>query len=159
MYEHLLVALDGSAAAERALDHAEALAIAFRSEITLLRAVVSAETLIAQTSASGTAVGEVAPLVDPVPIVEADHAAAVEYLEAVRARLLQHNLKVNVELPEDPAAEEIVERARAHNMSLIIMTTHGRGGLARAFFGSVADSVLRHAPCPVLLIRITEDDA
>jgi nucleotide-binding universal stress UspA family protein len=159
MYEHLLVALDGSAAAEQALDHAEALAIAFSSTITLLRATVSAETLIAETATTGTAAGEVGSLVDPTPILEADHAVAAEYLDAVAARLRQHNLTVRTELPEGPAADEIVERARALGVSLIVMTTHGRGGLARAFFGSVADSVLRHAPCPVLLIRISEDDA
>jgi nucleotide-binding universal stress UspA family protein len=38
------------------------------------------------------------------------------------------------------------------------MTTHGRSGLGRVFFGSVADNVLRHAPCPVLLVRITDKD-
>ena len=43
MYEHLLVALDGSAAAERVIDHAEALAVAFHSTVTLLRATISAE--------------------------------------------------------------------------------------------------------------------
>ena len=158
MYEHLLVGLDGSPAAERALDHAEALAIAFRSDVTLLRAVVSAETLIAQTSASSSSVGEVVQPVDPMPILEADHAAAAEYLEVAAARLRAHGLTVNLELPEGPAADEIVERARALNVSLIVMTTHGRSGLARAFFGSVADSVLRHASCPVLLIRIPKGE-
>jgi nucleotide-binding universal stress UspA family protein len=37
------------------------------------------------------------------------------------------------------------------------MTTHGRSGLGRAIFGSTADSVLRHATCPVLLVRITAE--
>jgi nucleotide-binding universal stress UspA family protein len=47
----------------------------------------------------------------------------------------------------------IVERAEALGVSLILMTTHGRSGLGRAIFGSTADSVLRHAHCPVLLVR------
>jgi nucleotide-binding universal stress UspA family protein len=40
---------------------------------------------------------------------------------------------------------------------LIAMTTLGRGGLGRAVLGSVADSVVRHAPCPVLLVRVDEE--
>jgi nucleotide-binding universal stress UspA family protein len=52
----------------------------------------------------------------------------------------------------------IVERARELGISLILMTTHGRSGLGRLVFGSIADSVLRHAACPVLLVRITDAD-
>ena len=158
MYEHLLVALDGSPAAERVLEHAEALAIAFHSSITLLRATVSAETLLAQTANSGTTLGDVAPYVDPTPILEADQDAAVDYLNNVVARLRQHTLTVTTEHPEGPAAEAIIDRARALGVSLILMTTHGRSGLGRVVFGSVADSVLRHAPCPVLLVHVTRAD-
>jgi nucleotide-binding universal stress UspA family protein len=155
MYEHLLVALDGSPAAEQVLEHAEALAVAFHSTITLLHATVSAETVLAQTASGGTTLGDVASYVDPTPIVEAERDSAVDYLNGVAARLRQHKLTINTEHPEGPPAEEIVERARALGVSLILMTTHGRGGLGRVVFGSVADSVLRHAPCPVLLVRVS----
>src|SRR2546425_719971 len=60
--------------------------------------------------------------------------------------------------PEGAAREVIVERASALGVGLILMTTHGRGGLGRLVFGSTADSVLRHAPCPVLLVRIQAAD-
>jgi nucleotide-binding universal stress UspA family protein len=157
MYEHLLVALDSSSAAERVLDHAEALARAFGSTVTLLRVTISPEELIAET-ASAENIGEVVPLIDPTPIVEADRESAVEYLERVAARLRQHNLSVTYEEPEGPPADTIVQRARELGTSLILMTTHGRGGLGRLVFGSVADAVLRHAPCPVLFVRVTEHD-
>jgi nucleotide-binding universal stress UspA family protein len=157
MYEHLLVALDGSPAAEKVLVHAEAIARAFKSSVTLLRATVSAETLIAETAA-GENVGEVVPLIDPTPIVEADRQTATEYLESVAARLRQHDLTVTIEEPEGPPADVIVERARELNVSLILMTTHGRSGLGRLVFGSVADAVLRHAPAPVLLVRVAEEE-
>ncbi len=140
MYEHLLVALDGSPHAEKVLDHAEALAIAFRSTITLLRATVAAEQLLAETASSGGTLG--------------DGAAY-----GVAARLRQHNVTVNTEHPEGPAADEIVKRATELGISLILMTTHGRGGLGRVVFGSTADSVLRHAPCPVLLVRVSEEES
>ena len=156
MYEHLLVALDGSRPAERVLDHAEALARAFGSEVTLLRATLSAEMVIAQTGAGDAAVGQMTPTMDPEPVLEADHSTATDYMNRMAERLRQHNIKVTVDLTEGAANTVIVERARELGVSLILMTTHGRGGLGRMVFGSVADSVLRHAECPVLLVRITE---
>jgi len=158
MYEHLLVALDGSPAAERVLEHAEALAVAFHSTVTLVRATISAEVILAETANSSGTLGDGGQFVDPTPILEADRAAAVEYLDGVAARLRQHNLTVTTEHPEGAAAEEIVKRARELQVTLILMTTHGRSGLGRVIFGSVADAVIRHAPCPVLLVHVTHDD-
>src|ERR1700686_3589478 len=97
MYEHLLVALDGSPTAERVLDHAEALAKAFGSTVTLFRATVTAEALMAQTAGAGQSVGDVGPLIDPTPIMEAEREEAVSYLNGVAARLKQHNLNVLTE--------------------------------------------------------------
>lgn len=158
MFEHLLVPLDGSPAAERVLEHAEALADAFHSTITLLRATISAEMFVAETAGGDTVVGDVGATLDPTPVLEADRAAASDYLNAVAEPLRRRNLKVNLEIPPGPASEVIVERAAALGVSLILMTTHGRSGLGRVFFGSTADSVLRHATCPVLLVRITSAD-
>ena len=50
----------------------------------------------------------------------------------------------------------IITRARDLDASLIAMTTHGRSGLARLVFGSTAEAVLRHPPCPILLVRVGE---
>jgi nucleotide-binding universal stress UspA family protein len=158
VYAHLLVALDGSPAAEHALEHAEAIAKAFGSTVTLFRATATAEALMVQTAGAGQTVGDIGPLIDPTPILEAEREEAVSYLNGVAARLKQYNLTVLTEHFEGPPAEEIVERARALDVSLILMTTHGRSGLARVVFGSVADSVLRHADCPVLLIRVKNDE-
>jgi nucleotide-binding universal stress UspA family protein len=156
MYERILVALDGSPAAEGVLEHAEALAAAFGSQITLVRATLSPEMVLAQTGAAEAATVEVPPTVDPEPILEADHDTAGEYLSSVAARLRQRSLPVTVETPEGTANNVIVERAKALRADLILMTTHGRGGLGRVVFGSTADSVMRHAPCPVLLVRIPD---
>jgi nucleotide-binding universal stress UspA family protein len=158
VYEHLLVALDGSPAAERVLEHAEALASAFGSQVTVLRARLSAEMVIAQTGAGDAAVGQVAPTMDPQPIVDADTSSAEDYLNSVAARLRNLNVRVTVESPPGPANTVIVERAATLGVSLILMTTHGRSGIGRMVFGSTADSVLRHAPCPVLLVRITDEE-
>jgi nucleotide-binding universal stress UspA family protein len=55
-------------------------------------------------------------------------------------------------------AREIVEYARAHDVSLIVMGTHGRGAMAHLVVGSVAERVVRLAPCPVLTVRHPERD-
>jgi nucleotide-binding universal stress UspA family protein len=147
MYERILVALDGSPAAERVLAHAEALATAFGSHVTLLRATLSAEMI-----------GPIGPPIDPEPMLEADQETAADYLARVAATLKQRNLDVDTETPEGPAHTVIIERAAAVGAGLILMTTHGRSGLGRMVFGSTADSVLRHSACPVLLVRITDQD-
>lgn len=54
---------------------------------------------------------------------------------------------------EGPARTEIVRYARAHDIGLIVLATHGRSGLAHVIIGSVAESVVRTAPCPVLTVR------
>jgi nucleotide-binding universal stress UspA family protein len=156
VYEHLLVALDGSEAAEQVLPHVEALAEKFGSTVTLLRAVMSAEILLAQSATAGPAVGDVAPPMDPTPVLEAERSSAREYLAGIERRLSSKGIKTTTELPEGNASDVIVERASALNVSLILMTTHGRSGLGRIVFGSTADAVLRHAACPVLLVRIHE---
>jgi nucleotide-binding universal stress UspA family protein len=50
-------------------------------------------------------------------------------------------------------AEQIVEFAREHNCDLVVMGTHGRTGLSHLLVGSVAEHVVRHAPCPVMVVR------
>jgi nucleotide-binding universal stress UspA family protein len=154
MYEQLLVALDGSRAAERVLEHAEAIASAFGSHITLLRATLSAEVVVAESSAGETPIGQVSSVLDPEQVIEADQSTTIEYLESVANRLRQQGLHVSTEDPPGPAEAVIVERAAALGAGLILMTTHGRSGLGRMVFGSVAESVLRHASCPVLVVRI-----
>jgi len=158
MYERLLVALDGSKAAEGVLEHVIALAGAFGSQVTVLRATDSPEVLLSQTSTAGPSIGDVAPAMDPMPILQAEQTTADEYLKNVADQLRARNVSVECEHREGVASEVIVERAQALGVSLILMTTHGRSGLGRVVFGSVADSVLRHATCPVLMVRISADD-
>jgi nucleotide-binding universal stress UspA family protein len=155
MYEHLLVALDGSEAAERVLPHVEGLAEAFHSKVTVLSAVVSLEALVAQSSMSGPGdSASLAPPVDATELLEAEQSGTTDYLSRIVARLRARGLSVETDTPEGDPAEQIVARADALGASLILMTTHGRGGIGRLVFGSTAEKVLRHATCPVLLVRI-----
>jgi nucleotide-binding universal stress UspA family protein len=96
--------------------------------------------------------------VDPTPIIEEDRREAASYLEHVAERLRRRGITVQCVHPESSPADAILEHARRSNSDVIALTTHGRGGLGRLVFGSVADEVLRKAPCPVLLVRATIDN-
>jgi nucleotide-binding universal stress UspA family protein len=119
--------------------------------VILLRAVPALERAVA--AQAGIAAG----FVDPTPVIEQERSEATLYLERVGERLINRGLSVVWKQPEGSASEAILEHAQASNADLIALTTHGRGGLGRAVFGSVADEVLRRARCPVLLLRVTEE--
>ena len=155
MYERILVALDGSEIAERVLPHAEALARAFGSTVILLRASTSPQRLMAELSPGLDVATPV--ILDPTEILEDEQTEIAQYLEGVTGRLRMAGVTVQTDEPPGDAADEIVQRAGALGADLIAMTTHGRSGLKRLVFGSVAQSVLTHATCPVLLVRVTEE--
>jgi nucleotide-binding universal stress UspA family protein len=81
---------------------------------------------------------------------------AQEYLAPVAVELRNKGVRVTTEVRSGAPAQEIVAAAREAGADLIAMSTHGRGGLGRLIFGSVAEAVLREAEIPVLLMRTTE---
>jgi universal stress protein A len=92
----------------------------------------------------------------PMPVVgpAEDDLRAIESDLASAAR--RHGLRIDgaFELVVSPAPGPcIVQKAEELGSDLIVMGTHGRGGVARAVLGSVADWVVRKAPCPVVVIR------
>jgi nucleotide-binding universal stress UspA family protein len=83
--------------------------------------------------------------------------------DAIRERLLkimatrEHQaLKPSFQVISGAPATEIVRYAKDQAIDLIVMGTHGRGVVAHAVMGSVAEKVIRHAPCPVLTVRHPE---
>jgi nucleotide-binding universal stress UspA family protein len=151
MYERIVVALDGSALAERCLPHAEALAEKFGSRLTLVRVILPAATVAALVEPS---IGGV-PL-DPQLIedaLETEEGEARTYLEHIANALRRKGFTVHTEIPEGAAVETIVACVKRLQANLLTLTTHGRTGLARLVYGSVAEGILKQAPCPVLLVR------
>jgi nucleotide-binding universal stress UspA family protein len=69
------------------------------------------------------------------------------------------NVRVEHRLEEGDASKVILEVAQEIHAGLIVMGTHGRTGLARLLVGSVAEKVLRSAPCPVLTVKIPLPEA
>ena len=125
MYGTILVPLDGSPLGERALPYATAIAKAAGAHLRLVR---------------------VAPAAAP--------SGAAEYLRRVAAALSRPPVSPTVStaaLAGDPATEILAE-ARRTGAGLVALSTHGRSGLGRWLYGSVADAVLRRAGVPVLLV-------
>jgi nucleotide-binding universal stress UspA family protein len=154
IYQRIVVGLDGSALAEQAMPHAAALAERMGAVLVLVQALTSRRELAlspaAYAAAIGLSPGEAATWSQ---VEEAEQRQAVAYLEAVAGPLRGQNQVVECRTPRADAADALIEHAGELDHSLIAMTTHGRGGLRRLVLGSVADAVVRRAPCPVLLAR------
>jgi nucleotide-binding universal stress UspA family protein len=88
--------------------------------------------------------------------VEQTTADALEYLAPLADDLRTRGIRVRTEVRRGEPVDEIVDCAREADADLIAMTTHGRSGLGRLLFGSVAEAVLRQAEIPVFLMRMTE---
>jgi nucleotide-binding universal stress UspA family protein len=148
MYERLLVPLDGSEPAEAILPFVEQVAGPLDSEVVLFRVVEPISPAEALTA------GVVTP--DTLALREMD---AKRYLSEVERRLSKRRLRLRTLVGLGPPAEEILAAAKATGADLIAMATHGRSGLGRVLFGSVAEAVLRASSVPVLVIRTTSGSA
>lgn len=155
MYDRILLPLDGSELAEAVEPHAMAMAKKFESEVILLQVVTPVSTLVARM-----APGLVAPATTAQISVEAareqfqaEMREATQYLSSVAQRFQAEGVATRTHVMEGEPAETILEYAKDADVSMICMSTHGRSGLGRTIFGSVADEVLRNSHLPVLLIR------
>ncbi|NJN99471.1 MAG: universal stress protein [Anaerolineales bacterium] len=143
-YQHILVPLDGSALAELALADAFAVAELSRAELTLLQVVPPIDHVIATEA-------EYPIFIDQQ--WEAKKEEAREYLLGVCERAGCPDIPVHTVVEMGSAAETIIDYAHHHPIDLVVMATHGRSGLQRWVYGSVADKVLRGATQPILLVR------
>jgi nucleotide-binding universal stress UspA family protein len=138
MFERILVPLDGSPRAELILAQIARILRREDAEILLLRAV------------------NIPASVDPIyrePALRIEREAALTYLHDVARRFNAAGAKVHARVAEGAPAEVILDVAAREGATLIAMTTHGRGGLARWAMGSVAEKVARAANIPLLLVR------
>jgi nucleotide-binding universal stress UspA family protein len=146
-YHCVLVPLDGSPLAEAVLPFVSKLARPLGLEIALLRVVPLVTPKVVQGGNRQIILDQGERLMEE----------AEAYLRGVAARLVADGFRVTTTVRTgDEVAHEIVAGARECQADLIGMMTHGRTGLGRLFFGSVAEAVLRHAPVPVFVVRATE---
>ncbi len=135
----VLLATDLSAASARATE--QALELAGRLEAELLAvSVIDPGSLRLPGGRFGTRVDQ----------VRAQREAVAQDLVARGRRI---GVQVNFLIWEGEPGESIVEAANAEHADLIVVGSHGRGTVGRFLIGSVSDHVVRHAPCPVLVVR------
>jgi nucleotide-binding universal stress UspA family protein len=142
--QHILVAHDFGAAADSALAYAGGFAAKLGARVTVLHA------------------HDVPAYADPAAFVAAfEFAAEAEQevastLQRVATRARAPNVEVNTVLTYGEPSAEIVNAARSLGADLIVMGTHGRKGMSHVLLGSVAEKVVRSAPCPVLTVHAAQ---
>jgi nucleotide-binding universal stress UspA family protein len=143
---HILVPTDGSALALKAAAYAGDLARAVGARITVL--VVHDDNLIQQMSwGPGAAMS-----VEQVRAAIEDGAKRKELADALTALGRQEVAPHAMQLWGHPA-EQVVQCALDGKVDLIVMGSHGRSGFKRVLLGSVSNTVVNHAGCPVLIVR------
>lgn len=145
-FQSIIVPLDGSKLAEAALPDAARIARKFAVEVLLLRAYSNPYAPF--VSGGGHYAVNLEALLQDI------RDAGRSYLEAKIADLKKRGVEqISYLLQEGDAADEILAVAEQSPESLIVMSSHGRSGVRRWLLGSVAETVVRHAHCPVLVMR------
>jgi nucleotide-binding universal stress UspA family protein len=134
-WTRMVVALDGSPRGEQILEEVVPLARRLQASVELIRTALPPITMRGLGDVPGVEFVD-----DPMP-----------YLESVKAWLATQGIDASIKRLEGRAGAEILRHAAERDATLLCMTTHGRTGLPLALLGSVADEVIRHAPCPVLI--------
>lgn len=173
----IIVALDGTLEAERALAPARELALALGAPVVLVRSgEAPAEPLadpgpLAVAAVPGaTPIGNIAvtPILPAAPAPQvanvhpvpdpADHpvenSETTGYLNIVANDLSAQGLHVEQVAASGDPAEALIAEARVRDAAMIILARQRRSGLGKLIFGSVSETVLRDAPCPVLVIPV-----
>jgi nucleotide-binding universal stress UspA family protein len=146
MYKKILAPMDGSPFSECTIEHVKGIAAGCNvPEVVLFRVVepMSSNDLAALGQMSATSLEQ----------VEAwKKSEATEYITGMVQRLTQEGVSARGEIVSGKAEDQILDYANNNHVDLIIMSTHGRSGIARWAFGSVADRVVRSSTVPVLTV-------
>ena len=147
MYDRILVPTDGSPGVERAVEHAADLASAHGAALKAVYVVNTASfaTLPMETSWEG--MGD---------MLREDGGRALQRVEEIAN---EAGIPVETHLLEGSPSREIVRFAETEGVDLIVMGTHGRGGIDRLLLGSVAERVVRSSTVPVLTVRVGQPPA
>jgi len=145
----LLVTLDGSKAAERILEPLQAL-VPTTVAYQLLRVISPQNQLLRALTPTSEHERDLAE----------QRQAATDYLDEIKARLQAAGVSATQRIMTDSVvAHAIADCAHEPDIDLVAIATHGRGAIGRLALGSVADKVLRSTDKPVMLFRVTTDDA
>lgn len=151
MFKKLLVPLDRSELAEKALPYALSLAENYEAELLLLVVLQKIPTYITTGVEMGayTYHREADELEREVELTQT-------YLSGLAEKYRQDKITIRtLIMKEQSIADAIVDVSKKEEIDVIVKTTHGRSGPSRWIFGNVATKVLQQAPCPVFLVRVS----
>jgi universal stress protein A len=144
--QNILVPIDFSECSKKALQYAIPFAKQFRASLTLIHVVQI-----------NYGYGEFAAI-DYALLEKQIREGSEKQLTDLAETEIGNDVSAKVVVGTGVPAREIVDTARIQNSDLIIISTHGRTGLKHVIVGSTAENVVRHAPCPVLVVREHEHE-
>ena len=148
MYRTILVPLDGSKRAERILPHVEELAQRYSAVVIFLQVV----------EVNHHFIGPHESYVEiDMDTVKHQKMEAESYLASWRGEFREKGINAKACVEQGPVVKKIIDVAEREDVDLIAMASHGRGGLSRVFYGSVAAGVLQQIDRPLLLVRSRQD--
>ena len=140
----ILVPVDFSPGSRAAVKYAAILAQTLHSTVTLLHVYELPSPM-----------SSIVPGADEVGDAENERAAAQRWLELLRTEAQKDSeIDIRVVVVHGAPVEEIVSLSREGGFDMVVMGTHGRTGFQHILMGSVAEAVVRRAPCPVLTIHL-----
>jgi nucleotide-binding universal stress UspA family protein len=144
VYKKILVPTDGSGFDRKSILVALRVAERCGAKVLLVR-VVTSGAYLGTDGTDGMA---------PVDVLRAEHRAALSELNALVAECRNlSSAEINADLEEGPAADVLERYAKLNEIDLIVISSHGRRGLARLSLGSVTDSLIRSTTIPVLVVK------
>jgi len=144
MYKTILVPLDRSKRAETILQHVENLALKCKAKVIFMKVIDVPPIKIAYSRKTFEQHR------NELEVLEKRDG---EYLADMQRVFREKGINAATHLAHGPVVEEIITTAEQKNADLIAITSHGRGGLSRAFYGSVAAALLQRIDRPLLLVR------
>ncbi|MCS7102325.1 MAG: universal stress protein [Candidatus Korarchaeum sp.] len=154
MFSKILVPMDGSDHSFKALEVAIEIAKRFGSKLTVL--YVSSLSFIPLVAPETPFIASM-PIVNPSEFIrlrDAESKAAEELLSRAEVMVREQGVEVGRMRREGHVVQEIVRAAKEGGYELIVMGTKGTSGIKELLLGSVAEGVVRHAPCSVLVVRL-----
>jgi len=144
MYHTILVPLDGSKRAEAILPHLEQLARRYEAKVIFLQ-VIELAPLVGGP--------EIAYVNEFEEVFKEQTRQAESYLAGLKGEFREKGIEALTLIAHGPVVDAIINAAEREKVDLIALASHGRSGLSRVFYGSVAAGVLHRADRPLLIIR------
>ena len=158
MIQHILVPLDGSETAEVVLPYVKSMAQGLKAKLTLVRVVDVGAIARSVAPAAPDAAGFTAELQNIIDeSVAAELADARAYLDAQSASLRGDGVTVETEVREGSPSEQVLAAIEADGVDMAAIASHGRSGITRTLFGSVADELIRNSGKPVMVIKAAKN--